>query len=217
MPLVKSETINEECLWGLWKITESIEELYHLWNPNEHDTAYFLSISHEGRRKQTLASRVLVQQLLLQWEKYYLGIIKNHQGKPLLLQHEYYVSVSHTEEYATAILHKSFPVGIDIEPVKEKMSRIIPRVLSPEEYRNANQNLEKYCIYWCAKEALYKLYSQKELSFREQIHIKNFEIKENGTLFGTIRVAMQYSSYTIYYQKIHNFIVAYTFESETYT
>jgi 4'-phosphopantetheinyl transferase EntD len=215
MPLFKSEAITKECLWGIWQITETSEELYAQWTPNEHDTAYLLSISHEARRKQTLASRVLVQNLLQQWGKYYLGISKNRQGKPLLLEHEYYVSVSHTETHAAAILHQSDPVGIDIEPFKEKLARIIPRVLSPEEYQSANQDLEKYCVYWCAKEALYKLYSRRELSFREQIRIKNFDMKENGTLFGTVQTDTYYSSCTIHYQKIHNFIVAYTFTSET--
>jgi 4'-phosphopantetheinyl transferase len=212
MPLFKSETINEECLWGIWQTTESVEDLYQLWTPNEYDNAYFLSISHEGRRKQTLASRVLVQELLKQWGKYYLGISKTRQGKPLLLQHEYYVSVSHTEGFAAAILHQLYPVGIDIEPIKEKMGRIIPRVLSVSEYEHANQNLE---MYWCAKEAIYKLHSRKELSFREQIRIKNFDMTENGTLFGTVDADPECSTCTIFYQKIHNFIVAYTFDSET--
>ncbi len=217
MPLLKTEVINKECVWGLWEITETMEELYHQWTPNEHDTAYFMSISHEGRRRQTLASRVLVQNLLQHWGKYYLGIIKNRQGRPLLSEHEYYVSVSHTEHYAVAILHQSDPVGIDIEPIKEKLARIIPRVLAVEEYRHANQNLEMFCVYWCAKEALYKLYSRRELSFREQIRIKDFDLSENGTLFGTIHADNYYHACTLFYRKIHNFIVAYTFGSETST
>lgn len=217
MPLFKHETINTNCIWGIWEITETIEELYHLWSPNEHDTAYFLSISHEDRRKQTLASRALVQYLLHSWKKSYWGIIKNRQGKPLLAEHEYYVSVSHTEKYAAAILHKLCPVGIDIEPIKEKMQRVIPRVLSQEEYTHANNSVEMYCIYWCAKEALYKLHSRKNLSFREQIKINDFELQRNGTLFGTVTTEADHTSCAIIYQKIDNFIVAYTFESETST
>ena len=216
MPLFKTEIVNEACLWGLWEITETLPQLYTLWTPNEHDTAYLLSISHEGRRKQTLASRVLVQQLLQHWGKYYLGIIKNRNGQPLLSGHEYYVSVSHTEHYATAILHQSCPVGIDIEPVKEKLVRIIPRILSADEYWHANNNPDMLCVYWCAKEALYKLYSLRQLSFREQINVNSFDFRENGTLFGTIRTDRYLIHCAVFYQKIHNFIVAYTFESETF-
>ncbi|MDJ1479800.1 4'-phosphopantetheinyl transferase superfamily protein [Cytophagaceae bacterium YF14B1] len=217
MPLSKNECINDSCIWGIWEINETLEELYHLWHPNEHDTAYLLSISHEGRRKQTLASRILVQYLLHHWGKPYQGILKNWQGRPLLVEHEYYVSVSHTEKYAAAILHKSSPVGIDIEPVKEKMRRIIPRVLSLQEYEHAQDNIEKYCVYWCAKEALYKLYSQRQLSFRDQIYVENFDIYENGTLFGTVKADTHNTSYTIFYQKITSFIVAYTFKGEIST
>lgn len=214
MPLVKTETVGETCVWGLWETTETLPQLYGQWNANEHDAAYFSGISHEGRLRQTLASRALVQHLLETWGEYYPGISKNPAGKPCLPGTGFHVSVSHTEGYAAAIVHRSRAVGIDIEPVKEKLIRIAPRVLSPDECRDAGGDLEKICVYWCAKEALYKLHGYRQLSFREHIGLQNFEMRDYGTLFGGIRTDGYRAGFTVFYRKIHNFIMAYSYESE---
>src|SRR3712207_8655610 len=41
-------------------------------------------------------------------------------------------------------------------------------------FRSQN-NLEKLCIYWCAKETLYKVHSEKQLDFRKNIKIEKFQ------------------------------------------
>ncbi len=215
MAAIKIEQVTEHCIWGIWEITETLEELYALWTPNEHDTAYFLGISHEGRKIQSVASRVLVKYLLQQWDTAYWGIGKNVEGQPWLVNTNYYVSVSHTEHYASAIIHKHTHVGIDMEPLKEKLRYVMPRILTPDEWQAAQTDIEKLGVYWCAKEALYKLHGRRQLSFREHIHLKDFEMQKNGTLFGRISTDEYQQGYRIFYQKIHTFILAYSFESET--
>ena len=211
MPLFCSENINGQCVWGLWQITEGLPELYAQLCPNEHDNAYFLGISHDERQRQTVASRVLVQMLLAQWGDAYGGIVKDRTGTPLLAGQEHYVSVSHTEGFAAAMLHRVRPAGIDIEPVRDKMTRVVGRVLSADEWTASGQQPEKLCVYWCAKEAVYKCHSGQHLSLRDHIHIRDFDLAENGTLFGTVSNGTAPQSCTIHYHKIRNFIVAYTF------
>ncbi len=214
MPLVRTETVNGACVWGLWETTETLPQLYGLWNANEPDAAYFSDFSHQGRLRQTLASRVLVRHLVQSRGGQYVGISKNAAGKPCLPGSGFHVSVSHTEGYAAAILHQSRAVGIDIEPVKEKLIRIAPRILSPNECRDAGGDPEKICVYWCAKEALYKLYGCRQLSFREHIRLHNFEMRDYGTLFGEIRTHSHWTGFAVFYRKVHNFIMAYSYESE---
>lgn len=215
MAVLLTEQPTHHCIWGIWEITETLPELYDLWTPNEHDTAYFLGISHEDRKIQSVAARVLVKHLLQQWDMTYWGIGKNAAGQPWLVDTNYYVSVSHTKNYASAILHAHSPVGIDMEPVKEKLQYVMPRILTPDEWQAARTDIEKLGVYWCAKEALYKLHGRKQLSFREHIHLKNFEMKKNGTLFGRISTDEYQKEFRIFYQKIHTFILAYSFDSET--
>lgn len=201
-------------MWGLWEITESLAELCGQWKENEHDAAYMSGISHGGRRRQTLASRMLVRHLLESRGGRYAGIVKNQAGKPCLAGSGWHVSVSHTDRYAAVMLHPTRAVGIDIEPVSEKLVRIAPRVLSEAEWRDADGNLEKLCACWCAKEALYKLHGHRQLAFREQIRLQSFEMREHGTLFGEILTGRYQAGFTVFYRKLPNFIMAYSYESE---
>ena len=47
------------------------------------------------------------------------------------------------------------------------------------------QKNEQLAIYWCAKEAIYKLKSQYDVNFAEQIEIDNFRLREEGELSAT--------------------------------
>jgi len=49
--------------------------------------------------------------------------------------------------------------------------------LSNPERLHAGDDLSKMCIYWCAKESLYKWYGKKNLSFKDNIFIEPFENK----------------------------------------
>jgi 4'-phosphopantetheinyl transferase len=89
------------------------------------------------------------------------------------------VSLSHTSNYAVAIVSLEEEVGIDIEKISNKLSRVSHKFLSEPERLHAGNDLLKMCIYWCAKESLYKWYGKKNLSFKENIFIEPFE--ENPT------------------------------------
>src|SRR4028119_365849 len=119
MPLYKIEVINGDCIWGVWQIAEPIEELMNQLQTNEYDLQYLESVTHEGKRLESLAVRVLAQQLLTKWQFNYKGIIKDIHDKPYLAYCPYHISVSHTSGYAVVIIHRVCKVGIDIEFIKE--------------------------------------------------------------------------------------------------
>lgn len=208
MPLVQSEPVENDGFWGVWSTTESIEELSRLLMPNHSDEAYLSTVHHLVRFHQTLASRVLVQQLLGLAGVQYAGIEKDNRGKPLLVGCPYYISLSHTEGYAAAILHRRFPVGIDIELIKEKLAKVAPRVFTEAEQDYTRNNLFKTGVYWCAKEAVFKMGAVQVLSLRD-IQLQDFEAGEAGTLFGRINKENQAIDLKIFYHRIRTFIIAY--------
>jgi hypothetical protein len=54
------------------------------------------------------------------------------------------------------------------------------RYLSDEELADVGQLPLLQCLYWCAKEAIFKLVPDEGVEFREQIHISSFNPeKEN--------------------------------------
>ncbi len=212
MPLLAQEPIGNDGLWGIWSTTESAEELSRQLIPNGPDGDYLESVHHPVRFHQTLASRVLIQALLRGLDVQYAGIEKDSAGKPLLVGCPYYISLSHTEGYAAAILHRRFPVGIDIELLREKLTRVAPRVFTEDERAFAHNNLSKTAVYWCAKEAVFKMGAVQVLSLRD-IWLHDFRPEESGTLFGRIEQENGPVELEIFYRRMLTFTMAFCIDN----
>lgn len=131
-------------------------------------------ITHFEQRIEWLACRAVVRELVEAQGWTYAGLQKDEFGKPHLLDRTAHVSLSHTAGWAAAVLHRSRPVGIDIEPMRDKFTRVVPRILSEPEIAHAAGDPARLAVYWCAKESLYKLYGKRQLTFRRHLHIDPF-------------------------------------------
>jgi phosphopantetheinyl transferase (holo-ACP synthase) len=97
----------------------------------------------------------------------YKGITKDiDTGKPYLIDCDWHVSFSHSRAISSAIVHRSAPVGIDIELLQEKLQRIQTKFLSEEEMAWANNNVDRLGMLWSAKEAIYKQLSAKGVTLK---------------------------------------------------
>lgn len=182
MPLVRAEMTGDGSAWGLWQITETEEELsYEAFESVPDD------IIAPSKRKEFLAGRALVKTLAEKVGVQYSGIRKDEQGKPYLKDQSHEISLSHSSPYVAAQIHEREAVGIDIEQPKEKLLRVAPRVLSSSEEDDAGNDVVKHCVYWCAKEAMYKLYGKRGLHFNSQLNLDPFDLKKSGDLQGYIR------------------------------
>ncbi|NOS91391.1 MAG: 4'-phosphopantetheinyl transferase superfamily protein, partial [Cyclobacteriaceae bacterium] len=152
MPLHKIEQYNQGG-WGIWHIEETEEEL--AFDAFEQAPLELVSTT---KRLEWLTARVLIRHLIEQNNFAYNGLIKDKFGKPFLRDLSLQISLTHSFPFVAAQWHKMLPVGIDLEQPKEKLLKVGPRVLSAEEWKDANSDQTKLCIYWCAKEALYKNY-----------------------------------------------------------
>ncbi|GAB3897104.1 hypothetical protein GCM10028825_44120 [Spirosoma agri] len=132
------------------------------------------TITHPAQRVEWLASRTAIRQLIDAQGLVYAGLHKDEFGKPHLIGTPWHVSLSHTSGWAAAVLHRTRPVGIDIEPIRDQFRRVVPRVLSEDEVNHAAGEPSRLAVYWCAKEALYKLYGKRQLTFREHLHVEPF-------------------------------------------
>lgn len=166
--------INTDCTVVLRPIAEDEPTLRRNLSITASELDDLAGISHPAQRVEWLACRVAVQQLVEAQGLVYTGLQKDEFGKPHLLAAPWHISLSHTSGWAAAVLHKTRPVGIDIEPIRDQFRRVVPRVLSEVEIAHADGNPQRLAVYWCAKEALYKLYGKRQLTFREHLHIEPF-------------------------------------------
>lgn len=174
MPPLITFRLNDDCTAVLRPILEDEPTLLAGLLLTGSEEIELAGIRHPAQRVEWLACRVAMQQLAKAQGISYVGLWKDQFGKPHLIDSPWHISLSHTGGWAAAVLHRSRPVGIDIEPIREQFGRVVPRVLSESEIMHAAGKPGRLAIYWCAKEALYKLYGKRELSFREHLHIEPF-------------------------------------------
>jgi 4'-phosphopantetheinyl transferase EntD len=211
MALVHFEEINQEACWGVWRIDETEEELTYKLNPGKTDLTHFESIQHPRIRLESIASRMIVKELTERYGYDYQGIFKNKNGKPFLYNSPLHISYSHTEQFAAAILHTEKPCGIDMEHIQEKMMRVSGRFLSERELESTGTDLEKICICWCAKEAMYKLYNLRDTEFKGNLKVSSFEKEKKGSLEGIIHVGSFLSKTEVHYELFGEVVVAFCF------
>lgn len=115
-----------------------------------------------ARQRENNAEFLLLRKLLGET----VQLRHNDVGKPEL--DGYNISISHTLNrdggYVAIILSKSHNVGIDIEYRSDRIMKIANRFLRCDE---KPQTIEDNLICWCAKEAVYKLFSSEDLTYQE--------------------------------------------------
>ena len=168
---------------GVWKITESEAELRTMTSIPSDELEEISYIKNESLRKQRLAVRALLDTMFE--EKVYLSHHDN--GKPYIENNAINISITHTDQYVAVILNEEDEVGIDCESLNRDFSAVEKKALSDEEIGDLEdeQKNEQLAIYWCAKEAIFKLTSQYDVDFAEQIQIDGFRYRNEGELSAT--------------------------------
>jgi 4'-phosphopantetheinyl transferase len=212
MPLLLEISPDNGIRAGVWKIKESAEELLGSIHLSNAESTLFASFHHELRKRQWLACRVLLKHLLFPLNT---TLSYDRNGKPFLKGRSHYISLSHSGEFAAAVYSEKVPVGIDIERVKERVERVKERFLGANELESVQHEnrLEQLYVFWCGKEALYKLYGEPDLDFRNDIHIHpiDYLCNTDQKCKATIRMNGSMKDYTIHYQVIEDcmLVVAY--------
>ena len=170
---------------GVWKIEESEQELRELCSIPSDELEEISYIKSESLRKQKLAVRALLDQMFE--DKVYLNHHDN--GKPYIENDATNISITHTDRFVAIILNDTEDVGIDCESLDRDFSAVEKRALSQDEIDelddDAEDRREQLAIYWCAKEAVYKLISQYGVDFAEQIEVQDFHPRGEGELTAT--------------------------------
>ena len=183
MGLYLKKKLDNEAEIGVWQITETEEELKELSSTPTDEMEEISFIRSESLRKQRLAVRALLNTMFD--DKVYLSHHDN--GKPYIENNPINISITHTAKYVAVILHEEENVGIDIESLDRDFSVVEKKALSEDEIEDLEDEKrnEQLAIYWCAKEAIFKLLSRYNVDFAEQIEVERFRPRGEGELEAT--------------------------------
>lgn len=179
--------------WALWKISESEEELLSKLDSVCFSREELAQIRVPQRKLEWLACRLALQSLLTEMEGVQLQ--KNERGRPYLQPSSGHVSLSHAYPFAAAVVHPRRAVGLDLEQPRQQLLRIKQKFLSPQEQAWVGENVEKLCLCWTAKEALYKMNGEPGLVFSRDI------LLEPAAVGGGVDAWLKGEPYALHYTK----------------
>jgi len=209
MPLNRIRVINEHTQLGIWKVEEEAEWLLEKLQLNKEEKTFLEDIRNTKRYLHWLASRMLLRTMLNTNKFIELGA--DQEGKPLLLNHPYKLSISHSGDFAAVIISRHAELGIDMELISSKIEQIAHKFITRQELALLEKKfrLEQLYVYWCAKEALYKLYGKRKLDFKEHIFLKPFQYAHQGELTGSIKKGDYEKTFKVNYEHIEGYMLVY--------
>lgn len=208
MALLLREYIADDCLMGIWNITESYDELKSKVNLSPEEIAILSSFSNHSRKMEWLSVRVLLRELTGKE----LTIIYNGHRKPFIKGNTYHISISHSKNFSSVLLSRSKKVGIDLEFMSHRIERIAHKFINEKKEFIENNGQRKFHLYvhWCAKEALYKICDKQDINFKENLMITPFNPGEKGELKGTVRNRYRTEVFDLHYFTLDNYVIVYT-------
>lgn len=200
--------INTEAgVLGIWKLSESVSELISNFQFSENEKLEFDKIKVERRKKEYIATRLLLKGLL--GEKPEISYLKS--GKPVLKNSHKNISISHSSEFVVALVSEN-NIGIDVENIQRNIKKIANRFLCDNELKHINKKGDSQTatvLYWSAKEAIFKCTNDDGILFDTQIIIQPFNIKKEGIFAGSLNKKIDYK---LWYFFIENNVVVYCVE-----
>jgi 4'-phosphopantetheinyl transferase len=207
MGIVSIQRFNENSVIGLWKITESVEELLYEMNLTSKDQQIFAKKSTVGKKQEWLACRRLLRSMSENAGE----IGYDPMGKPFLKDSNLNISISHSGHYACVYLSESRPVGIDVQKLKPSISAGSHFFLNENEFEWVDQddNAQLHLI-WSVKEAVYKFAGKQNLDLKKDIILNPIKSNENDLIEVNILGKVMNDILYVHYRFFDNHVLTWT-------
>ena len=206
MPIFK-EIISEQTQILIWKYSDEEEFSADLIS----DEKEFENLKQKSPKR--LIERQMVRHMLRK-------ILPNHKiryhenGQPYLEPFDKFVSVSHSFPYAVLAISEK-KIGVDIEQVKDRIDKIKLKFLHPTEIDwlgRVESRIEHLTAIWCIKEALFKIHSSKQWSFKEFYVVDEFLLDKFSKIKCKVFDKDREDKFLAHLEKIENYYLAITEE-----
>lgn len=185
MPIYYQQNINDFTQLAVWKIEET-ESFF------TQKVTVQQQVTHPHKRLQHLAGRFLLPFLYPDFPSELIQIADTR--KPYLPNEAYHFSISHCGDYAAAIVSSTQRVGVDVEMVTHRVSKIRHKFLHVSELENWNieslEEQEKFrtlTLLWSAKEAIFKWWGRGDIDFSDCMQVEAADLKPSGILTAIFR------------------------------
>lgn len=200
MPLFLNEEIFPDVRLGIWAISESSDDFWALSPYVESSRSEFNALYKSEQRKcEVLAVRLLIKVIIGD----NVQLLHQDNGKPYLSS-GMNISISHTRGFAVIIVSHSKQVSVDIEYFSNRIERIRSKFMRDDE--NASSQV-KLLMHWCAKETMYKLFPEDNLTFNKMQLLSVDGNDSTGII--TAKNIFRNRNVSVYYRTFCNCLLTY--------
>ncbi|MDH5610742.1 MAG: 4'-phosphopantetheinyl transferase superfamily protein [Cyclobacteriaceae bacterium] len=199
MPLLLSKPINSHSAYAVWNITETEDQLLD----KTHETPPDI-ISR--KKSEWIVSRILIRYLCHQFDLPYEGVENLASGKPILRAGGAEISITHSYPMAAALINLKKPCGIDLEWPRQKFIKVKEKFLHQSELPFEG-DIPSLCKIWAAKEVLFKIHGEKNLSLRHEMLIR---FTSDHTAEGNILKTGQEETHQLEIEEIARYLLVFS-------
>jgi phosphopantetheinyl transferase len=207
MPLYKRIDHDKNTVVLLWKITESLEELFDRTALSDTSLFRLSTIRTQQHKLGFLSVRLLLQSQGYQDSDLYYDAF----GKPHLKDGTH-ISISHSFGFSAVILSDK-TTGLDLELRRAKIAVIANKFLDqnfPADPQ-AKDYISKLTVNWGIKEAVFKIRNEKGISFKDHIYVRPFEMEDRKTA-AELHFGNLVRNFDVYFFEIEEYTLVYLFE-----
>ena len=166
--LVYKRELSPDVILGLWHMDSEIS-----WENCPKTICQSIVKTCARRQMEVTSAYSLLRSMIGDNESV---IRHDSSGKPIV--EGWNISISHTRCYVAIILSRSRTVAVDIEYISSRVERVAGKFMRSNETASDFRSL---LIHWCAKETMYKYFSEQHLAF-ENMRVRPFVLSSFGVI-----------------------------------
>jgi 4'-phosphopantetheinyl transferase EntD len=192
----------------IWKIEEDFNDLFRQIRLKDVSLARLERMKSESHQKGFLSIRHLLK--VAGYSDF--DLFYDEDGKPNL-RDGMQISITHSNNFSAIIIGNQ-NVGIDIELQRQKIIRIADKFIDYEfDYldKDAVDYIKKLTVIWGAKEAKYKMCNSRSLSFKDDMRVLSFNLKD-GIGEASVHQNDFDKKFQFFFEEFENFTLVYALE-----
>ena len=206
MPIIRIIKPNDNTIVGIWKITETLDNLCKSVSLSSTSRELLKNRKSSIHKLQFLSVRAILLELG------YADDNLSYQDNVPTLDDSKKISISHSNLFSCVII-SDLKVGIDVQKTDHKINTITKKFIGYETSYLTHDDFKRKSIIWNIKESIYKIANIIGLDYKTHLLVVPFNLSDNFTYSWLIYKNLK-ERYASYFFTIENYSFAYLIHAD---
>ena len=206
MPIIRIIKPNDNTIVGIWKITETLDNLSKSVSLSSTSKELLKNRKSKVHKLQFLGVRAILLEL-----GYSVDSLSYQDNTPILNDSKK-ISISHSNLFSCVII-SDLKVGIDVQKTDHKINTIAKKFIGYETLYLDVDDFKRMTIIWNIKESIYKIANINRLDYKTHLLVVPFNLCDNFTYAWLIYKNLK-ERYASYFFTIENYSFAYLIRTD---